>query len=103
MAKGSRRPAPPGGGAPERRGPKGTRGARFTRRMYTFTFTVAPGSHGGSYGPRQILRRRFEMDLMHKLVPEEEVYQMLLLFVLGVGVGAVAGVIRYFKAEGRKA
>ncbi|HVC98278.1 MAG TPA: hypothetical protein VND64_31705 [Pirellulales bacterium] len=43
------------------------------------------------------------MEMMHKMVPEEEVYQMLLLFLLGAGVGAVAAVIRYFKAEGRKA
>lgn len=43
------------------------------------------------------------MDLMHRMVPEEEVYQMLMIFVLGVIVGAIAGVIRYFKADGRKA
>lgn len=43
------------------------------------------------------------MDFMHQIVPEEEVYQMLMLFVLGVIVGATAGVVRYFKTEGRKA
>ena len=43
------------------------------------------------------------MDFMHQIVPEEEVYQMLMLFVLGVIVGAIAGVMRYWKSEGRKA
>ncbi|HVA47082.1 MAG TPA: hypothetical protein VNH11_12005 [Pirellulales bacterium] len=43
------------------------------------------------------------MDFMHHIVPEEEVYQMLMLFVLGVLVGAIAGVVRYLKIEGRKA
>lgn len=42
------------------------------------------------------------MDFMHAIVPEEEVYQMLMLFVLGVLIGATAGVVRYFKREGRK-
>ena len=43
------------------------------------------------------------MDFMHQIVPEEEVYQMAMLFVLGVVVGAIGGVLRYFRAEGRKA
>ncbi|HEV3344166.1 MAG TPA: hypothetical protein VG125_27570 [Pirellulales bacterium] len=43
------------------------------------------------------------MDFMHQIVPEEEVYQMAMLFVLGVVVGATGGVLRYFRAEGRKA
>jgi hypothetical protein len=47
--------------------------------------------------------RRIFMDFMHQIVPEEEVYQMAMLFALGVVVGAIAGVLRYFKAEGRKA
>jgi hypothetical protein len=51
----------------------------------------------------QSSRKENVMDLMHRMVPEEEVYQMLMIFVIGVIAGAIAGVIRYFKAEGRKA
>jgi hypothetical protein len=42
------------------------------------------------------------MDFMHQIVPEEEVYQMLMLFVLGALVGVIACIVRYFRVERRK-
>lgn len=42
------------------------------------------------------------MDWMHALVPEEEVYQMLLLFLLGVGCGAIAGLVHHARSGRRK-
>lgn len=36
------------------------------------------------------------MEFVHQMLPEEEVYQMLLLFVLGASLGAIARLVRYW-------
>ncbi len=72
-------------------------------RTYTFIFMAVLGSHGVSCELQPTFNRRTAMDLMHKIVPEEEVYQMLMLFVLGVLVGAIAGLMQHFKVERSKA
>ncbi len=39
------------------------------------------------------------MDWMHQFVPEEEVYQLLVVFLLGVALGGVACLVRTLRAE----
>ena len=43
------------------------------------------------------------MDWMHAMVPEEEVYQMLLLFVVGAAIGAALRLVRFVRVERRQA
>ena len=43
------------------------------------------------------------MDWMHAMLPEEEVYQMLLLFVVGACVGGVLKLARFVMVERRQA
>jgi hypothetical protein len=79
------------------------RPGKFMLRMFMFTFMLALGSRGVSCRRRQAFLEENKMDWMHAMLPEEEVYQMLLLFVVGACVGGVLKLARFAMVERRQA